>query len=226
LAYPPTFTFVAGPKTGDKGTIELEQVSNRGIGMRTVTYTVASPKFGGTITYDSSGQFLVEKATYHITVNVVLLIDDKSSNLTAAPDGASSFSYDVHNTGGNPGKPVIGDCNRCPVDPPCTNHGQGVLNDPTTFKQGKEGLIKVTGALGDPALQLQIAVLTTCGKEAPSYSLLTCGGDGLKATLHGDSTYRIDVRCNANQSRPGVVKWAKAHISGTLAPLDASAPAP
>ena len=35
VPYPPTFTFMAGPNDGDKGTIDLQQVSNRGIGKRT-----------------------------------------------------------------------------------------------------------------------------------------------------------------------------------------------
>ena len=37
---PATFHFVAGSEEGDKGTIDLEQISNRGIGKRQVVYTV------------------------------------------------------------------------------------------------------------------------------------------------------------------------------------------
>lgn len=39
---PATFTFVAGDEQGDRGTIDLRQTSNRGIGTRQVVYTVAS----------------------------------------------------------------------------------------------------------------------------------------------------------------------------------------
>ena len=37
---PATFTFIAGSKEGDKGTIQLEQTSKRGIGKKTVVFTV------------------------------------------------------------------------------------------------------------------------------------------------------------------------------------------
>ena len=58
VPYPPTFTFIAGPSEGDKGTIDLSQVSNRGIGKRTVEYTVESPHVGGTIHNDVVNRFL------------------------------------------------------------------------------------------------------------------------------------------------------------------------
>ena len=126
VPYPPTFTFMAGPNDGDKGTIDLQQVSNRGIGKRTVEFTVGSPHFGGTIHYEGRvAMFLGETDTYDITVEVVLLVDDTSRELTAEPDGGSTFSYDFHTTGGN--KNAGSDCDDCPGAPPCTSHGEGRL---------------------------------------------------------------------------------------------------
>jgi len=42
---PATFKYTAGPKPGDKGELQLESVSNRGIGTTTVTFTVKSGKW-------------------------------------------------------------------------------------------------------------------------------------------------------------------------------------
>ena len=49
-APPASFTFIAGPKQGDKGTIDLTQTGVRGIGKKTVEFTVAgsSVAFAGT----------------------------------------------------------------------------------------------------------------------------------------------------------------------------------
>lgn len=44
---PARFTFVAGPETGDKGTIQLEQVGVRGIGKKRVEFTVAGGSYEG-----------------------------------------------------------------------------------------------------------------------------------------------------------------------------------
>ncbi len=216
VPYPPTFTFLAGPKKGDKGTIDLQQVSNRGIGKRTVEFTVGSPHFGGTIHYDAEAKFLAERATYDITVEVELLVDDTSRALTAEPDGGSTFNYHFHTTGGN--KNAGSDCNNCPGAPPCTSHGEGRLVDPAQLKPGgPDGALNVRGTLGDDLLHLQIIFPTSCGGRSLGYLTLACGdADGLKAESDGDSNYRIDSTCKTDLSRPGLVNTAKAHVKGTL----------
>ena len=47
---PATFTFTAGPKAGDKGDIEFKSVSNRGIGKKSVTFTVKATGWTTTAT--------------------------------------------------------------------------------------------------------------------------------------------------------------------------------
>jgi hypothetical protein len=44
---PAQFTFVAGEEVGDKGTIELEQIGVRGIGKKTIEFTVAGTDYRG-----------------------------------------------------------------------------------------------------------------------------------------------------------------------------------
>lgn len=44
---PASFTFTAGSQTGDKGTMQLEQVGVRGIGRKTVEFTVAGVSYEG-----------------------------------------------------------------------------------------------------------------------------------------------------------------------------------
>jgi hypothetical protein len=216
VPYPPTFTFIAGPNTGDKGTIELQQVSNRGIGKRTIEFTVGSSHFGGTIHYDAEAKFLAEKATYDITVEVVLLVDDTSRALTAEPDGGSTFSYRFHTTGGN--KNAGSDCNNCPGAPPCTSRGEGRLVDLAQLKQGgPDGAVIVHGTLGDDVLHLQILFPTACGGRSLGYLSLSCGdADGLRAESDGNANYRIERSCKTDLSRPGLVHTAKAHVKGTL----------
>ena len=214
--YPPTFTFIAGPSEGDKGTIDLSQVSNRGIGKRTVEYTVGSPHVGGTIHNDVVNRFLRATTRYDITVEAVLLVDETSRALTAEPDGGSTYRYDFHTTGGN--KNAASDCNNCPVEPPCTSHGEGRLEDPANFKQGTtQGVIRVLGRLGDDVLHVLVVIPVSCGGGMTNLVSLTCGdSNGVKAESDGDTTYRIERSCKADLSRPGLVNTAKGHVQGTL----------
>ncbi|MCI0345679.1 MAG: hypothetical protein L0221_09595, partial [Chloroflexi bacterium] len=59
---PAAFDFTAGSEPGDKGTIELKQTSRRGIGLKTITYTVGSEdlllKVSGTLNESSIGSNL------------------------------------------------------------------------------------------------------------------------------------------------------------------------
>ncbi len=226
VPYPPTFTLIAGPNKGDKGTIDLQQVSNRGIGKKIVEFTVGSPPgFGGTIQYDLETHFLEATTTYHITLSTVLHVDDSTKALTADPDGASTFSYDFNTTGGN--KDAGSDCSNCPVEPPCTSHGEGKLMDPAVFKQGQDGILAVTGALGDAVLHLVVAIPISCSTVKQTYFQVACGDpDGLKAELSGDLSYKIDSSCKADLSRPGYVNTADGHVEGALAPLDNPSPSP
>ena len=226
VPYPPTFTFIAGPNKGDKGTIDLQQVSNRGIGKRTIVFTVGSPQFGGTIQYHAVNKFLAATTTYDITAQVVLLVDGTSRALTAVSGGGSKYSVDFNTTGGN--KNGGSDCTDCPVEPPCTSHGEGTLEDVANFQQGTTaGLIKVNGAVGDDTLLVTVAIPTSCGGKDLGYFQLLCGNpDGLQAKLDGDSTYTIESTCHADLSRPGLVNTADGHAVGTLARLDVPFPTP
>ncbi len=219
VPYPPTFTFIAGANEGDKGTIDLQQVSNRGIGKRTVEFTVGSPHFGGTIHYEAVNNFLNATTTWDITIEVVLLVDDASRALTAEPDGGSTFSYDFHTTGGN--ENTGSDCDDCPPEPPCTSHGEGVLKDPAQVEPGTQGVLWVLGGLGDDQLHLTIAIPISCGGGSPSYFSLLCGDpDGLKVEFDGDTSYQIDSSCKTDLGRPGFVNNSEGHVEGTLSPLD------
>jgi hypothetical protein len=217
VPYPPTFTFIAGPNEGDKGTIDLQQVSNRGIGKRSVEFTVGSPHFGGTIHYEAESHFLSATNTWDITVEVVMLVDETSRELTAEPDGGT-FRYDFHTTGGN--KNAGSDCDNCPPEPACTSHGEGTLKgDPANLEQGSDGLIVVRGAVGDDVLRLTIAIPISCKTLKTNYLPLRCGDpDGLLAELEGEESYRIEVSCKSNLSRQGMVNTAKAHVTGRLSP--------
>ena len=160
--------------------------------------------------------FFAETATYDITVEVVLLVNDTSRALTAEPDGGSTFSYHFHTTGGN--KNAGSDCDNCPGAPPCTSHGEGRLVDAAQLKPGgPDGAVIVRGTLGDDVLHLQIVFPTSCGGRSLGYLSLACGdADGLKAKSDGDGNYRIESTCKTDTSRPGLVRTAKAHVKGTL----------
>ena len=221
VPYPPTFTFIAGPNKDDKGTINLEQVSNRGIGKKTVEFTVGTPQFGGTIHFHQVSNFLNATTTIDITAQVVMVVDGTSGQLTVEPAGGGTYSYDFDTTGGN--KNCGSDAQNCPPGPPCTYHGEGNLLDPTHIRQGTtDGLIAPTGALGDDVIHLQVAVPISCGEYDLNYVSLASGvADGLEAKLDGDTTYKIDMSAKQDIGRPGYVNNSQAHVEGTLAPLDA-----
>ncbi len=83
VPYPPTFNFVAGPNRDDVGTIDLEQVSNRGIGKRRVIYTVGE---GYRISMD--GQMGIDSAnSFEITV--------AEQELVAQDDGSYMVETDA-----------------------------------------------------------------------------------------------------------------------------------
>ena len=224
VPYPPTFTFIAGPNKDDKGTINLEQVSNRGIGKKTVEFTVGTPQFGGTIHFHQVSNFLNATTTIDITAQVVMVVDGTSGQLTVEPAGGGTYSYDFDTTGGN--KNCGSDAQNCPPGPPCTYHGEGNLLDPTHIQQGTtDGVIAPTGALGDDVIHLQVAVPISCGEYDLNYVSLASGAaDGLEAKLDGDTTYQIDMSGSQDLGRPGYVNNSEAHVEGTLAPLDAPPP--
>ena len=219
VPYPPTFTFIAGPNNGDKGTINLEQVSNRGIGKKLVEFTVGTPQFGGTIHFHQVSNFLNATTTIDITAQVVMVVDGTSGQLTVEPAGGGTYSYDFDTTGGN--QNCGSDAQNCPPGPPCTYHGEGNLLDPTHIQQGTtDGLIAPTGALGDDVIHLQVAVPISCGEYDLNYVSLASGApDGLPAELDGDTSYKIDMSGSQDLGRPGYVNNSAAHVEGTLAPL-------
>jgi len=224
VPYPPTFTFIAGPNKDDKGTIDLEQVSNRGIGKKTVEFTVGTPQFGGTIHYHQLSHFLNATTTIDITAEVILLVDGTSGQLTVGPDGGGTYSYDFDTTGGN--KNCGSDAQNCPPEPPCTSHGEGTLLDPTHVQQGTtDGLVGPTGALGDDVIHLQLVVPMKCETVSDlQYFSLAETFDGLEATSDGGTTYKIDVSSSQDLGRPGYVNNSQSHVEGTLAPLDGAPP--
>ena len=230
VPYPPTFTFIAGPNDGDKGTINLEQVSNRGIGKKTVEYTVGSAHFGGTIHYDELQHFLAATTTFDITVEVVLLVDGTGA-LTVEDDGGGTYSYDFDTTGGNSNAGTDCEVGACD-EPPCSSHGEGMLVSIAQLQQGsKGGLLQASGALGDDLIRLRVVIPIKCGEKISVPYVLSCDGgtEGLKAKHDSDDTYRIDASCHWNLDTTGpagAINNGDAHAEGTLAPLDASPPTP
>jgi hypothetical protein len=88
---PATFIYTAGPKARDKGDVEFKSVSNRGIGKKTVTFTVKATgwtttatdplgKTTGTKCGDVGGDWLIEGqqivGALTITIKVVVSIDE------------------------------------------------------------------------------------------------------------------------------------------------------
>jgi hypothetical protein len=117
---PASFTFVAGEEEGDKGTIKLEQVGRRGIGKKTVEFTVGPsdfkltalvPQFGGqtalkcdeiggawTINYQGVGQsgtttFVLPEDGGSVPAHTDLRISGNSIHYVL--DGTASASQDA-----------------------------------------------------------------------------------------------------------------------------------
>ena len=84
---PARFTFTAGPNKDDKGTIDLEQTSKRGIGKRQIVFTVDAPTLQAAIEakvhQDFSGN------VYDTAIHL------KKLDLTPGPDGSLTASGTV-----------------------------------------------------------------------------------------------------------------------------------
>lgn len=225
-APPASFTFIAGPKQGDKGTIDLTQTGVRGIGKKTVEFTVAgSLHFGGTIHYEEVQQFGDRTIRFSGTAEVVLLVDDISGKLTTEPDGGSTYSYDYDSTAGNSNAGSdckVGSC----ISPACKSHLTGTLVDPAQFTQPPQGVLIAHGVLGDDILQLQIAFILSCGGKNVGPPPLACTGDtdGLKAKFDGVANYRIDCSSEYDRTSQGFRNTGHGHVSGMLSPLDGPFP--
>ncbi len=226
---PASFTFVAGPKQGDKGTIDLTQTGVRGIGKKTVEFTVAgSLHFGGTIHYEEVQQYGHRTNRLSGTAEVVLLVDPISWKLTAEPDGGSTYSYDWDATAGNR---VGARLQRRVTLPACKSHGTGTLVDLGQFKQPPQGVLIAHGVLGDDILQLQIGFMLSCGGKNLGPFPLRCTGvtDGLKAKFDGVANYRIDCSYEYDNTNYGAAKKpfldkGRGHVEGVLSPLDGPFP--
>ena len=107
---PATYHFVAGTEEGDRGTIDLEQVSNRGIGKRQVVYTVsgkpllvsvtsrAVADIGVTLTYEGDARDLkltrqgdAYQGTGPITVKITLELTAPGASCS----GSASKDYTI-----------------------------------------------------------------------------------------------------------------------------------
>lgn len=84
---PAKFTFTAGPNKDDKGTIDLEQTSKRGIGKRQIVFTVDAPAFQ--VTIDATVHEGFAGNVYDTSIHL------KPLDLTPAPDGTFSASATV-----------------------------------------------------------------------------------------------------------------------------------
>jgi hypothetical protein len=85
---PAKFTFTAGPNKDDKGTIDLEQISKRGIGKRQIVFTVDAPTFqakiDATVHQDNFGN------VYDTAIHL------KKLDLKPAQDGTSTATGTVN----------------------------------------------------------------------------------------------------------------------------------
>lgn len=90
---PAKFTFTAGDKKDDKGTIDLDQTSKRGIGKRQIVFTVDAPTFqakiDATVHQDIGGN--VYDTAIHLKKLDLVPAQDGTSTATATVDWTTTY---------------------------------------------------------------------------------------------------------------------------------------
>lgn len=159
---PADFTFVAGAEPDDKGTIKLEQISVRGIGRKTVEFTVKPQDYKVTVLV-AAGGLTARKCDGHEglwTVSSMGGGTNGTMTFTFAEGATSADVHAVYNLGAGGGTvhwDMRGTVTFVDGDPPMLRFGK--LTGTATVKAGGQ---TVTTPVEQPALNSPLEVGSFC----------------------------------------------------------------